>query len=387
MTKPALKLVSRPSFFTEEVELWPSDPTAEAHSLHYSLSLPVSSPPEFASFAINKYTRKGEVVCDPFVGTGTVALEAALGGRIFYASDLNPLYLQVARAKLQPVDITEVTLRLQAVNVRRPVALESFRKGFTQFFDVDTYRELVSVRCALNENVDRVSRFIELATLGVLHGHTAGHLSVYTLPQVAVSIEEQEQLNFKRRQSPEFRAVVPRVLRRTAMMLRDGIPSVLGSIERKSMLKDSDARSLDHVPSSSVHAVVSVPPIPGTHFGSEDQWLRNWFLGISAEEFNPEEFSSTDLESWLHFMEEVLHELARVVIPFGKCVFKLSPVKISQLSVDLDQELLQMVERRLSKVWESEALFVHTPRVAKLRHTIRPREQAESPRVVVLRRK
>ena len=49
---------------------------------------------------IETYTKKGDVVLEPFVGSGTVALEALIAGRSVIASDVNPYGLLLTKAKL-----------------------------------------------------------------------------------------------------------------------------------------------------------------------------------------------------------------------------------------------------------------------------------------------
>jgi len=53
----------------------------------------------------NPYERQG-VVCDPFGGSGTVAVEASLAGLDVLSIDINPLAVEVARAKIALLQIT-----------------------------------------------------------------------------------------------------------------------------------------------------------------------------------------------------------------------------------------------------------------------------------------
>ena len=386
--RAALRLVERPSFFVEEGELWEETAQRNAHSLHYALTYPNQTPPELVEFALSKFSRRGDVVLDPFMGAGTTILQALLGGRVAYGSDVNRFFVKLARAKVQPADITEVTLRLQMLNLRRPVAIEDYRKGFESFYDIDTFREILGLRAYLQEHDDRVSRFIDLVALGLLHGHSAGFFSVYSFPHLSLSPDEQERINRKRAQSPDYRAVVPRILRKAAMVLRDGVPSVMVQQERPSRLAVRDARDRSHGPSGAVSLVLTSPPLPGARKTSVEQWLRLWFSGIEASEASAGEFASSEESDWKLFMNEALLEMARVTRTGSRAVLALREVPISASATWYpDDSLVKLVESELSRYWEAECLLVHQPKAARVQQQLRSRETVHAHRLLVLRRR
>lgn len=59
--------------------------------------------PQIARQAIELLTAEGEVVLDPFCGSGTTILEAALVSRRAIGVDLNPLAVLIARVKCTPI--------------------------------------------------------------------------------------------------------------------------------------------------------------------------------------------------------------------------------------------------------------------------------------------
>ena len=390
VSKSALKLVERPSFFVDEGAHWTTESSRPCHSLHYALSYPQQTSPEVAAFSIARFSKRGDVVLDPFLGSGTTALEALVAGRIAFGSDVNPFFVKVARAKLQPADITEVTLRLQLLNVKRPVAVETYRNGFSSFYDIDTFREILSLKENLREREDRVSRFIELVALSLLHGHSAGYFSVYSMPHMSLSPDEQERINRKRAQSPEYRAVIPRLLRRAAMALRDGVPSVMVQQERQSRIAVRDSRDLSYAPSGSVNLVVTSPPHPGARRTSVDQWLRLWFSGIEPQIASGGEATHSDLSEWRVFMNETLLELARVTRSGGRCVLDLRELQArpGAPTIRADEELLPVVEKELSRFWDAECVLVHQPKVPRVQNQLKARTaEAQSHRLLVLRRR
>ena len=74
-----------------------------SHLVHsYPAKLLVGIPAFFAN--CEQLSRPGDLVLDPFCGTGTVLLEALLAGRSAGGSDSNPLARLIAKVKVTPLD-------------------------------------------------------------------------------------------------------------------------------------------------------------------------------------------------------------------------------------------------------------------------------------------
>jgi DNA modification methylase len=76
---------------------------------HYLHSYPAKLLPQIAHFflASSSLSKPGDIVLDPFGGTGTVALEAILANRRAYFADVNPLAQLIARVKTRPLNIKQ----------------------------------------------------------------------------------------------------------------------------------------------------------------------------------------------------------------------------------------------------------------------------------------
>lgn len=60
--------------------------------------------PQIPRFFIEKYSKKGDTILDPFVGSGTTLLEAKITGRNSFGVDINPLARLISKVKTTPIE-------------------------------------------------------------------------------------------------------------------------------------------------------------------------------------------------------------------------------------------------------------------------------------------
>jgi site-specific DNA-methyltransferase (cytosine-N4-specific) len=58
-------------------------------------------PPSLVRPCVRLTSKPGDLVLDPFIGSGTTALVAAKEGRRFLGIELNPEYLEIVRRRLE----------------------------------------------------------------------------------------------------------------------------------------------------------------------------------------------------------------------------------------------------------------------------------------------
>jgi DNA modification methylase len=72
-----------------------------SHGYH---TYPAKFIPQLAARLIQEYSSEGEIVVDPFMGSGTTIVEAMVSGRIAVGVDINPVAHLIAKVKATPLE-------------------------------------------------------------------------------------------------------------------------------------------------------------------------------------------------------------------------------------------------------------------------------------------
>jgi len=345
-----LKLVQAQQFH-EQLEVG-SDSTARAtHSLQAAFQYASPWQPTLARYIIERFSKKGNLVLDPMCATGTVGVESTLLNRSFIGCAQDHSLVRLARARLFPADLAEVALRLQFVNFKKPVDIRGYQDPFPHFFDADTFRELVNLKSSIRGSDDVAGGFINFIVASILHGHTTSHLSAYTSPSAALSAEAQSSLNRKRSEVPSYRAVAARVLKKAALLLRDGVPSVLQDPRNRREVFHAEPNSMHGVSTGAIDLALVALNQPGMFQHGLQSWLRTWWLGVDIPAENRE---NGEPSSWRGYANEVLVEMARVIRPGGRAVLRTGQGRLGSKSVKYRAEVEQIVTECLPKFWRIE---------------------------------
>jgi hypothetical protein len=345
--------------------------------------------PQLPRFFIERLTKPGEVVYDPFMGRGTTVVEAALLGRVPSGCDINPLSVVLTRPRLSPPCLEDVAQRLRQIDF---ASADEFPEDLLVFFHADTLRAIASLKKYLlarraADSLDTVDDWICLLALNRLTGHSAGFFSVYTLPpNQAVSVRSQRKINADRDQVPPPRDVPRLILKKTRSLLGDcdaATRCVLASVAPRSVLLTQPAAHTPQIPAQSVSLVVTSPPFLNVVDYATDNWLRCWFLGI-----DPQTVKLTvpkKLDKWQEAMTEVFHELHRVLKPGGHVAIEVGEVHAGKTKLEeavlpcgvaagLEPELVLINDQQFTKTancWgvDNMAKGTNTNRIVLFRRT------------------
>lgn len=75
---------------------------------HGYYTYPAKFIPQLASRLINEYSKEGDIIIDPFMGSGTTVVEAIVNKRIGIGTDINELAYFISKVKTQPIPSKEL---------------------------------------------------------------------------------------------------------------------------------------------------------------------------------------------------------------------------------------------------------------------------------------
>lgn len=308
------------------------------HPLHSLCSYQGKLKPALAYTLLEAIVPKDASVLDPLGGVGTIAFEAALGGRASFSNDLSPLAFLVARAKLDPPGLPEIDValdrfaeQLSAVRLAsadRRAAEFGLNARVVDYFHPETLDQVLSARRLLAAEPDPPPdrAFIWACLLHVLHGNRP-----YALSRVSHPITP-----FSPTGPFVKKDLVTSVRAKAHRALSEPLPDEF----KPGTSIHGDFRTLpDRLPHA-VDAIITSPPFLGMRF-DRPNWLRLWFCGWTSKTFHDtlaagflERQQTASRECYRGFFEAC----AEVIEPDGLCVIHVGSGPRGDLSTDLRQQ-------------------------------------------------
>ncbi|MBC6443411.1 MAG: site-specific DNA-methyltransferase [Rhodobacteraceae bacterium] len=295
----------------------------QAHRIH-EVSYRACFKPQLPAFFIDRLSRPGDIVYDPFMGRGTTPVEAALRGRIPYGNDTNPLSRAFTEPRINSPTLHQVTSRLAAIPWARFKGIEN--ENLLAFYHPAVLARIEGLRRWLLEKdragvLDQADRWIRMVAINRLTGHSGGFFSVYTLPpNQAVTAERQGKINAKRNQTPPLRDVPGIIAKKSRSLLSQG--TVQAS---ESLFLTGQSDRTGAIADGTVTLVVTSPPFLDIVNYEADNWLRCWFMGVDPAKVQIDRHRT--VESWQAFIASTLAELARVTRPGGHIALEVGEVR------------------------------------------------------------
>jgi hypothetical protein len=268
-----------------------------------------------AADLVERYSSAGEIVLDPFCGSGTIPLECKLRGRRVVASDSNPYAVLLTRAKLSPprteanaiLDLEEVLRRSER---RRQPDLRLVPLWVRRFFHPDTLRDVIRFadQCIADD-----AHFLLACLLGILHHQRPGFLSFPSSHLVPYLRDKK----FPRAQFPglyEYRGLEPRMRSKIVRLYRRG-PIEFGK-RGLALVYERPIERLNV--SRRVDAILTSPPYMNALDYRRDNRLRMWLLDRATSNYSLE---PTDRrENFERIARALGRQVQATLRPGGYCV-------------------------------------------------------------------
>lgn len=227
-----------------------------------------------ASYLISRYSSLGDLVVDPFAGSGTIPLEAVLHERRTFCADINPYAKILCQAKLkappscdsaleQTEKVLDIAKKLPAPDLRKVPA------WVRQFFHPWTLKDAIRFASVCRKNGED---FLFACFLGILHHQRPGFLSYpssHLVPYLRTT-------KYPRNEYPEmygYRELGPRLfakVRRAYARCPAPPPNDISAFRLCSVQTLEMPRSFD--------CLISSPPYMNALDYNRDNRLRLWFV-------------------------------------------------------------------------------------------------------------
>lgn len=358
----------------------------ERHRFHSICPYFAMFPETFVRRNVLAWSKRDDVILDPFSGRGTTVFESLLNGRQAIGCDINPVAVCLSKAKAEPPSLAAVAARLAALEKRskafKTKAPELKDEFFSLCFHVDTLRQLLFLKKALKWRDNTTDCFIAALALGCLHGesHKTELCFSNRMPRT-ISTKPAYSVRWWRanRCLPPKRDVFSILGEIAAYRYASAVPQLRGRVV------EGDARRASTLLRSyrrKVRLVITSPPYIDITSYHEDQWLRLWFLGGPSK---PDGALGKDdrhrgPDSYWQFMREawkgvvpLLQDSAQVVIRIGGTRLSKEELSVGLLgSLNSTGRRFKLAEARSTSIKNGQRrIFQKGPDKASVEHDFR----------------
>ena len=271
----------------------------EFSKIHQMTAYLAMFPPNLPHYFIERFSKVGDLVFDPFSGRGTTAFEACRMGRVGIGNDLNPLAICLTKSKVNiPTNKQDIFKRLKELEKQYKPSntnIKDISSDIKMLYDESTtLPQLVFLRQNLNKKC-KVDIFILGILTGLMHGkHRKDGTSIYCsidMPNT-FSMSPNYVRNFIKthKLTKPKQNVFTLLKQRTKHLLQEQDDT----LKNLSQYKEGFCFETDAIKSSakvakkyrqnSISLIITSPPyLKNIHYGKYN-WIRLWLLNEDTKQ-------------------------------------------------------------------------------------------------------
>jgi len=319
---------------------------------------------------IQRYSKPEDTILDPFVGSGTIALESLILNRGIICYDINPYGVTLTKAKIFPPKNVEIALAEAeyyldlSKSQEKELSLENVPLWVRKFFHPETLKETISFTNIILENE---KYFLLGCLLGILHHQRPGFLSY----PASHSIPYLRDKKYPKDTFPKlykYRDIKPRILNKIIRAYKR-VPIINNNLTKK--CEEKNVLDID-LKVNCIEGIITSPPYMDTLDYFRDNRLRLWFLGINYENkeiiSNPTniiEFTKLMTKSFKIF-ERILKNKKYIVIVIGDVRKSYASDLISTDEI-IKNIIIKTENIHLYDVIEDKIIYVDKSRMGKVK--------------------
>lgn len=324
------------------------DTTYLTHSLH---PYPAKFPPQLPNAILSKYGKAGQIVLDPFCGSGTTLVESRLLGFNSIGIDVNGLSVLLSKVKSTPFKVNDIfqaekfidriTIEGLQWNKLRPKIQVKNIEGLEHWFQYNVAEELTFLVNSINEiENEKVKNFFQIVFSSII---------------VKVSNQESDTRFVAKNKSIKNNYTIQLFLTRSMEYLQRMIV-FSEKVNNDCFVKiyNADSRKLDMLKECSIDIVITSPPYANTYdYYLYHKFRKRWLdIDVKFAQYNEigsrREYSSLKkpAEQWTLDLTKCLSEIYRVLkqnrlsfIVIGDSVIKKQLIKIDEVVSNISQQI------------------------------------------------